>query len=726
MLGNILLYIAFGASIVSIISYLYNYKTESGNLIFARVFYSIFASAAVAATIYLLVLFLTNQFEYRYVFAYSSLDLPTHFKISALWGGQEGTFMLWLFFAVLLGIWVMFRSGRDESLIMPIFIMAQMFLFFLMFVQSPFAKMAGVPPDGRGLNPLLQNFWMVIHPPIVFVGYASLSIPFAFAVAAMIKNRYDNWVRLTMPWVGFSAAVLFLGIFLGGYWAYETLGWGGYWAWDPVENSSLVPWLFSVALLHGMLIERSRGSMRKSNLFLTSAAYVMVLYGTFLTRSGVLADFSVHSFVDLGLNNWLLGSLGFYGIASLGLLTFRSRNIPSSPTSTSNFSLDFFIFVTLLFLVLSGVIVLLGTSAPIITGFMGNASAMRMAYYINTHLPLAIFMTIAMSLFPFAIWKFKGSSEVKKRALQTMILPILSVVIGLIAGADFLHLILLFTSTAALGSNAILFYDRAKANFLSTAGMVTHIGLAVMIIGVIGSSGYSITRQIFATETTRGEAFGRDFLLKDVEQIKRGQKRIDMAVKRDDTNFTAKMYFTDSEGGQVRTPYIKKYLLYDLYISPGQLEEPERLPPIMFAKNEIKEVGEYEVEFLEFNSRMDESVEGGISVAAMVKIITDDSSYVVNPLIISGVNGFESKPAITEFGGVINIAGINAEQGKISLLFEGFGSKDHPQASETLYFQVSTKPLINLVWLGAVMMVVGTFLSFGRRAKAARKGNDGL
>ncbi len=726
MLGNILLYIAFGASILSIISYIYNYKTESGNAVIGRVFYSIFASATVAAMVYLLVLFLTNQFEYRYVFAYSSLDLPTHFKVSALWGGQEGTFMLWLFFAALLGIWVLFRSGRDESLIMPIFIMAQLFLFVLMFIQSPFAKMGGVPPDGRGLNPLLQNFWMVIHPPVVFVGYASLSIPFAFAVAAMIKNRYENWVRLTMPWVGFSAAVLFLGIFLGGYWAYETLGWGGYWAWDPVENSSLVPWLFSVALLHGMLIERSRGSMRKSNLFLTSAAFVLVLYGTFLTRSGVLADFSVHSFVDLGLNNWLLGSLGFYGIASLGLLAFRSRDIPSSPASTSNFSLDFFIFITLLFLALSGVIVLLGTSAPIITGFLGNASAMRMAYYINTHLPLAIFMTIAMSLFPFAIWKFKGNSQVKKRILQTMILPVLSIIIGLIISVDFIHLILLFTSTAALGANAILFYERAKANFLSTAGMVTHIGLAVMIIGVIGSSAYSVTRQVFATENTRGEAFGRDFLLKDVEQIKSAKKRIDMAVKKGDTNFTAQMYFTDSEGGQVRTPYIKKYLLYDLYISPGQLEEPEKSPPITFTKNETKEVGGYDVEFLEFISRMDESVEGGVSVAARIKIITEDSSYIVSPLIISGANGFESKPAVTEFGGMVNIAGINADQGKISLLFEGFGGEDHPQASKTLYFQVSTKPLINLVWLGTVMMVIGTFLSFGRRAKAARRGNDGL
>ena len=402
MFGYISIYSAFGAALISIGLYLYGRKTGKELITGARIFYYSFAFFNTAAIAFLFYLFLTSQFQYQYVFAYSSQDLPYYFKISSLWAGQEGTFLLWIFLSALLGLWVMRRAGKDESLVMPIYLISQMFLFMLMFIQSPFAKLAGMPPDGRGLNALLQNYWMVIHPPIVFAGFASLSIPFAFSIAALIQNKYDNWVKITMPWVAFSAALLGLGIFLGGYWAYETLGWGGYWAWDPVENSSLVPWLFAVALLHGMLIEKSRGSMRKSNLFLASTTYITVMYGTFLTRSGVLADFSVHSFVDLGLNNYLLASLGFFVIMAWGLLLIRSRNIQSEPTSRSYFSKESFIYLTLLFLTISAMIVLLGTSAPIITRALGQASAIRINYYIATHVPLAILMTLAMGLFPFS------------------------------------------------------------------------------------------------------------------------------------------------------------------------------------------------------------------------------------------------------------------------------------------------------------------------------------
>ena len=167
-----------------------------------------------------------------------------------------------------------------------------------------------MPSDGQGLNPLLQNPWMTIHPPIMFLGYAATAVPFAFAMAALWERRYDEWTKASMPWALVTVVTLGCAILLGGYWAYVTLGWGGYWGWDPVENSSLVPWLASAALVHGMLLQRARGRFRKLNFSLAILAYVLVVYATFLTRSGVLADFSVHSFVDLGITGWLVGEPG--------------------------------------------------------------------------------------------------------------------------------------------------------------------------------------------------------------------------------------------------------------------------------------------------------------------------------------------------------------------------------------------------------------------------------
>ena len=195
--------------------------------------------------------------------------------------------------------------------------------------QSPFKLLPPPPPaDGVGLNPLLQDPWMVIHPPVMFLGFASLSVPFSFAIAALWKKRWDGWITRALPWALLTFLTLGTAILMGGYWAYKTLGWGGYWGWDPVENTSLVPWLFTAALVHGMFLQRSRKRHRKINLILACTAYAAILYGTFLTRSGVLADFSVHSFIDLGITGWLVGILGTFIVLSVALIAWRWRTIP--------------------------------------------------------------------------------------------------------------------------------------------------------------------------------------------------------------------------------------------------------------------------------------------------------------------------------------------------------------------------------------------------------------
>ena len=180
--------------------------------------------------------------------------------------------------------------------------------------ENPFVMLAEAPLDGAGLNPLLQDDWMVIHPPIMFIGYAAGAIPFAFAAAAMWRRDTSKWAARAFPWALGGFLVLGTAILMGGYWAYKTLGWGGYWGWDLVENASLIPWLLGIVLIHGLYLERTRGRFRRANLVIACLIYLSVLYGTFLTRSGVLADFSVHSFVDLGISRWLLAWMGFFGL----------------------------------------------------------------------------------------------------------------------------------------------------------------------------------------------------------------------------------------------------------------------------------------------------------------------------------------------------------------------------------------------------------------------------
>jgi cytochrome c-type biogenesis protein CcmF len=719
MSGDILIYISFGAALVSLVLYLISGDDKKLRLQVARFFYYIFAASAAAAMIYLIYLFLDNRFEFKYVYGYSSRDLPFWYKLSAAWAGQEGTFLLWIFFAAVIGLWVMFRARKNESTLMPFFIFAQIFIFIMMFIRSPFDTHPVTPLDGRGLNPLLQNFWMVIHPPVMFVGYAALSVPYAYAMTALVKNEYRDWVDITMPWVAFSVLTMGAGVFLGAYWSYETLGWGGFWGWDPVENSSLVPWLVVTALLHGMLIEKSRGSLRKTNLLLACLSYVLVLYGTYLTRSGVLSDFSVHSFIDLGFNNFLLFFLAFYAVISIGLLIFRLRRIDSEPLSKSYFTRDFFVYLTLLILIISGLIILLGTSAPIITGIIGESSAVRIDFYINTHLPLSMLMTLAMALFPFTFWKNRDKFDLGIRIVQIAIPALLALFMGMAGGMATGHAILLSLAIAAFLANLLLLFQRLRKSPGRIGGMLAHAGLGLLIIGSIGSTGYSETRHLTASGNKQADAFDREFELNGVDRVGPGKRLVKLHITQRNESSTAGMYFTNTDNGVFRTPFIEKYLTYDLYISPGDLEVLSGNKSLVLSKGETGAAGDYRFRFDGFKIGM-----GGaghaMAVGADITIIHNDDSVMVQPVYRMTGSEFSGDTVTTEFGGSITIDRIDADRGMIVLDYEGFGEEEFNEPLEILHFQVSKKPLINLVWIGGVMILLGSFFSLRRRLVSSR------
>ena len=355
MIGSIILTIALAFSIISMIMYFLNYRGYKNTLNYGRIAYHGMAVLVIAASVFLWYAILTHQYQYEYIYSYSDnalRNLGIFHLASAFWGGQQGSFMLWLLLTTIVGIILQSyasKRGDLEPRVMAVFTLATTFLLVMVspwfknpfeyiwmtptfikvehlnsqFFSLPFIQQfyftdqstnqafiqinkefvsllsqAGVSVnqfiiDGKGLNPQLLNFWMQIHPPILFTGFSMATVPFAFAIAALMKNDYRSWVSQAFPWMLAGMGILGLGIMLGGYWAYEMLGWGGYWAWDPVENSSLIPWLVGVAGIHTLLVQKRSqakggiGKYAKTNLMLCVLTYVLVLYSTFLTRSGV-------------------------------------------------------------------------------------------------------------------------------------------------------------------------------------------------------------------------------------------------------------------------------------------------------------------------------------------------------------------------------------------------------------------------------------------------------
>src|SRR5690606_23200706 len=329
-----------------------------------------------------------HLFVYKYAWQHSSLSLEFKYLLSCFWEGQEGSFLLWSAWHGILGLVLIFKAKEWEAPVMAVISFAQfclatmiagIYVFGYKIGSNPFvllrnemdAPIFSRPDylsyitDGNDLNPLLQNYWMQIHPPVLFLGFASVIVPFAYAIAGLWTKKYGEWTKPALPWALFSAAALGTGIMMGAMWAYESLTFGGYWAWDPVENASLVPWLILIAGIHTLLIFKNTGhSLRATYLFLI-LSFLFILYSTFLTRSGVLGDSSVHAFTDLGMNTQLLLFLLIFVVPSLLLFAIKYKNIPHVVKEEHTSSREFWMFIGSLVFFLSGITIIVMTSVPV-------------------------------------------------------------------------------------------------------------------------------------------------------------------------------------------------------------------------------------------------------------------------------------------------------------------------------------------------------------------------
>ncbi len=731
------------AGLASAATYLAVDRGRRDLLPLARTTYTAFAACVVAASAILMTLLLQHRFDVSYVNSYSSADLPLHFLISTFWAGQEGSFLLWCFFGSLIGLLV-FRSAKEqEAPVMIVYLSTFLGIIAILCKQSPFKYLPPpAPADGVGLNPLLQDPWMVIHPPVMFIGFASLSVPFAFAIAALWKKRWDGWIARCIPWVLLTFITLGTAILMGGYWAYKTLGWGGYWGWDPVENTSLVPWIFTVALVHGMFLQRARKRHRKINLILACTAYASILYGTFLTRSGVLADFSVHSFIDLGITGWLVAILGTFLALSIALLAWRWREIPrpeeEEPPVLSRGVL--FILGIAVFCALACVI-LLGTSAPLLTRLSGTPSQVQIAFYEKTTPPAALLLLLLAGLVPFVSWKGEKPGELLRSSRRSLAVAAVLTLAAVALGARRPDtLVLLFAAFFAADMNLRAVIRKGKSGtFGGAGGYLAHVGVGIMLAGIVVSGAYArsqrLTLPIGVPKKTGDATLTFLRVVPGTAARKQAMEvRVDTAAGK--TFYTyPKMYVNSRTGQLMANPSIRSSAVVDFYIAPQQYDpgQPEMVGrDLRLTKGTTTDIEGAGFTFRDFNADRSAMLRGEKTMLVLTDLtITppDGSKHDVTVRYVFDMDGREAEAEEVDIpgfpGGKMKVVAVSPNDGAVVLRLRGISKNpaDELQAAtvESLSIDVTRKPLIGLVWGGFYVMMAGGLLAFLKRTREARK-----
>lgn len=760
MFGQILINFLFASSLVCSAAYFFSIKGNDDLRKAGRILLYIIAGGMIVASSWLLYNILIHNFQYTYIWGYSSKDLPTPLLISTFYAGQEGSFMLWTLWLCLIGIALLpyVKKVKYESEVMGFYALILAFLFLKLVTKSPFAFVwethaadvaAGFTPEnGRGLNPLLHNYWITIHPPILFAGFAMMSVPFVFAMAALLKRDYQRWISVALPWTLFSTAVLGFGIMLGGFWAYETLGWGGFWAWDPVENSSLIPWLVGVALVHTMLTQKKTKGLVKTNLALSVIAFLLVLYSTFLTRSGVLGDTSVHSFVDPGYFAFVLLIIFIivFSIIGFGMILYRAKDIASQKADFNLTSREFALSIGAAFVMASAVIVTIGTSWPLISEILGQPKiAIDPAFYNKMHLPLAILIMILNGISLNLSWK--ATSEAFWRKLQipfglTLIVGIALVVAGV---RDVWFAVLTFGSLFALFVNIDLGRKIALKSPKLLGTYISHFGLSMLFLGIVATSRYSVLDHAQLPQGVPIEKLGYKFTYLHKEQIEKEFKDREkyqylVKVEKDGFETVVKpiLYLHDfnKRMSYFLEPGIGMSAFRDIYVSPKAVETTGGIPTLVFGKNEptmLPVDSTYKITLLKFDmsSVMQNQGSPNMKIGAVVQI-DHNGVTMIDTMFTTFMNGMEGEVIAqplkiqnttyqTRFLKLIpNKQSLSKSQGEFSFKDT---AKPEPPIQEVFTVEVSVKPFINFVWFGVIFMVSGFFVSIARRYKELKSEN---
>jgi cytochrome c-type biogenesis protein CcmF len=704
----------------------------------------------------LLTLFLKDQFQFDYVYEHSLHNLVPQYKVAAVWSGQQGSFLLWASTAAIFGLLTVWRSGAYQRWYVTVYAVFLGSLCGILAYETPFGLIKElfvnglhyVPADGQGLVPSLQNYWVVIHPPTIFTGFGSLTVPFAYAASAMLTGDVKGWLNQVRPWALVSISILGLGLVMGGLWAYETQGWGGFWAWDPVENVSFVPWLFGIAFVHGLIVQTTRKRWHGTNLLMGGLPFLLFVYGTFLTRSGFLSDFSVHSFAKMN-GSALMILLTFMiavTIAFVLLWTIRGRKLGKQSDAVQiddGFNREkAYQFAVILVSGLAATIAI-GMSIPFFIGLAGGkAKVVEEPLYHSVVVWFFIPIMILVGAAPFLSWRRMSAALFWSRVINILGLTIgiLGIVMMVLKFSDwnehsanlapidfpfhrvvprFSWVMVLFgvTSFAAIANiwRLVELFRRSK---LGVGGFLAHIGVATAMSGLIMSRGLEQKDTVRVAEGIPGTALGYTIAYKDMtsDPMTDRNTKVEFEIASlagKAASFIARPGFfffpgDDGEATPFTWPHIEHEWTHDVYI---HLDNPQFTlwdKPITLKPGETRQEIGIAVTYVA-PTRHGEPGKPGTSFGAKLKIQEGGQTYDAEPVLKIG-----EAPALQQVTPAFYAYIEKMDAGDKSIQLQ------MPYVHPLYQLEVFYKPMTMFVWGGTGMMFLGGMLAaFYRRNRRA-------
>jgi cytochrome c-type biogenesis protein CcmF len=789
--GNLFVILSFAFALLASISYFFAARDNDESISWKRIGRIAFRSHALAVVGIVATLFMmlhNHYFEFEYVWHHSNKEMPLRYILSCFWEGQEGSFLLWTFWHVVLGLILQRTTKTFEAPVMAVLSVVQVFLASMLlgvFIfdyrigSNPFTVLLREHPDfaniplfsnpnylekldGRGLNPLLQNYWMTIHPPTLFLGFALTVVPFAYAIAGLWQKRYSEWIKPALPWAFTGVMILGIGVLMGGAWAYEALSFGGFWAWDPVENASLVPWLTLVGAAHVMLINRNHVQSLFITFFLAIITFVLILYSTFLTRSGILGESSVHAFTDLGMSGQLLVYLLFFLVLGIGLLIYNKRYFPKQEKEEEIVSREFWIFVGSIVLLISSFQIMFYTSMPVWNKLFGLNKAPAkdvVAFYNAWQMPFAIIVLLLIAVTQFFKYKHTEINKFYKQLLVSFSIALVaSVAISALLNFDKpLHGLLLFSAVFATLSNADYTIRILKGNIKKAGASVAHIGFALIMLGAL----ISTSKKDVISQNTSGksvESLGDkmsnndNILLTEGDTLPMGRyhvaykgKRfeginvyfdVDYFTKNTDGSYQKEFSLsplvqTNPRMGNVAEPDTRHFLTYDVYthVTYADLEslkekKAETKDEYTQAKNYTLKKGDTIfssnaiIIFDSLSTSVDKRKYGiekdDIAVIAIFRVLSISKKYEATPVYVIHENRIQPIASkVDELGLQFMFWQINPANGTIDISLQ----EKKENIRDFIVMQAMIFPYINILWMGCIIMAIGTLLAIWERIK---------
>lgn len=796
IIGNTFVILSFTFALLSTFSFLFAFRSpENESQAWKRLARFSFGIHAVAVTgIIFLIYYLIHgrYFEYYYVWQHSNTTLPIRYMWACLWEGQEGSFLIWTFWHVVIALFVLRKNNEWTAPVMFTLMIIQTFLasmllgldlngikvgsnpFILLrnhpdFANLPFIQMPDYLSkisDGRGLNPLLQNYWMVIHPPTLFLGFALTAIPFCFAIGALVTGKITAWIKPALSWAFVAVMVLGTGILMGGAWAYESLSFGGFWAWDPVENASLVPWLTMVAAAHVMLIFRKNGTSLGSSFILTIISFLLILYSTFLTRSGILGETSVHAFTDLGMKGQLILYMLFFVVLSAVLLIIHRKSIKGPEDEDSLSSREFWMFIGTLILTVSAIQITITTSLPVINKIFGTKMAPPedvIDFYNSWQVPLAIVIALLMAVGQFFRWKQSDLKTVAKQLSISFIAAIIATITleWLFDFSRVQYLLLLFASLWAAFANLDYFIRILKGKVAFSGASIAHTGMALILLGSLLSNG---EKQVISQNRLRVD-LGKDFpnneniLLYQGDTLPMGEYYVTYKGRKQEgihIDFEVEYFKTDTDSGKLKKefslyptvqlnkmmgnvsePSTKHFFNKDIYTHVTYAEMDDKMSAKKKAEDETyKPDKSFELSIGDtvttsnslivlqgLNKDIDRTAfmlnDQDLAVGAKLLIMdVNRKLHQAEPIFIIRENTMLNRPVENEELGLrFTFEKILPEENKVKILI----AEKKENSRDFIIMKAIIFPQINVLWLGCIMLFAGTWIAVAQRLKMQKQ-----